>query len=115
MNRPFSFKKENRLKKKAEIEACYKSGRLIRSAYFRAYYRSSSISRLGISVPSRHGNAVFRNKEKRSVREIFRRSKNDFPGAFDLIIVMAKKPPDDVSKLSDLNRIFKCLQNIKPS
>ncbi len=115
MNRPFAYKRENRLKKKADIEACFKKGRQLRASFFRAYYIPSEITRLGISVTSRHGNAVFRNSVKRTVREFFRKSKDDFPECFDIVIVLSKRPPDGLQALSDLKRIFKCLENIKPS
>ncbi len=114
MNKPFSYKKENHLKKKADIEAVYKLGKVLRSSFFRAYYLPSTISRIGISVSSRLGNAVFRNHEKRAVREVFRKIKNEFSMPCDIVIVLSKKPPDEDSKLSDLRRIFKCLKDLKP-
>jgi len=50
--------------------------------------------RIGITVTKKTGNAVFRNRIKRLIREFFRRNKNLFPAGHD-VVVMAKKnlPP----------------------
>jgi ribonuclease P protein component len=115
MNRPFSYNKEYRLKKRADIDAVYKNGKMFNSSFFTAYYVSSKIPRLGISIPSRFGNAVFRNREKRIAREVFRVMKNEFETLNDIMIILKKKPPDISSQKSDLERIFKCLGRKNPS
>jgi ribonuclease P protein component len=115
MNRPFSLRSGNRLKKKSDIEAVYRQGRILRASYFRAYCLPSAVSRLGISVSSRFGNAVFRNHVKRSVREVFRYVKSELAAPLDIIITLSKNPPDGAAGMSDLKRIFKCLKEIKPS
>ena len=48
------------------------------------------ITRLGITVSKKTGNAVKRNKVKRLIREVFRLHKNDFPCGYD-IVISAKK------------------------
>ncbi len=45
-----------------------------------------SISRLGLSVSKKSGNAVARNYWKRSIREAFRRNRAQFPGGIDLVV-----------------------------
>lgn len=53
------------------------------------------ISRLGITVNRKTGNAVKRNKVKRLIREYFRLNKKRFPRGYDIVIV-AKKGADDL-------------------
>ncbi len=115
MNRPFSYGKEHRLKKKSDIDAVYRKGMVLRSSFFKAYILKSGIPRLGISVPAKLGNAVFRNSQKRAAREVFRTLKNGFETPGDIMLVLVKRPPDSSSKIRDLNRIFKCLGRFQPS
>jgi len=43
--------------------------------------------RLGITVSRKVGCAVERNRVKRWIRECFRRTREKFPGSFDLVVV----------------------------
>lgn len=45
-------------------------------------------SRLGISIGRKVGNAAARNGMKRLLREAFRLSRNDWPAAYDLVVVV---------------------------
>lgn len=44
--------------------------------------------RLGLTVPRRVGNAVRRNRIKRLLREAFRLSQHELPGALDVVVVV---------------------------
>jgi ribonuclease P protein component len=44
-------------------------------------------ARLGITVTRKFGNAVARNRAKRVVREVFRRSPELFPSGVDLVVI----------------------------
>ena len=48
------------------------------------------LSRLGITVSKKTGNAVKRNKVKRLIREFFRLHKNYFPKGYDIVTVANK-------------------------
>ncbi len=58
----------------------------------------TSQSRLGLSIGRKVGNAVVRNGIKRMIREAFRLSRNDWPAAYDLVVIIR---PHDKLKLSE--------------
>ncbi len=49
--------------------------------------------RLGITVTKKTGNAVFRNRMKRLLREFFRRNKDLFPAGHDVVVMVKKNIP----------------------
>lgn len=93
----FSFKKSQRLLKPRDFSHLQSKSKRSASKLFVAYYKKSlventSFSRLGISVSKKSGNAVFRNKIKRMIREEFR--KNKIRHASLDILAVAKKNAD---------------------
>ena len=67
------FKKNDRIKNYKEIREILQKGIKKRCSYFFLYYRKSEKKRLGIVI-KRQKNAVSRNRIKRKIREIFRRT-----------------------------------------
>lgn len=69
---------------------------------------TSKMTRLGLSVSRKVGNAVVRNRWKRLIREAFRRQKLDLPTGLDLVVrprAGAKEDFDAVSRsLSNLSK-----------
>lgn len=59
--------------------------------------------RLGLVVSRRVGNAVARHKIKRMLREAFRLSQTDWPGGYDLVIIVYKH---DALALEDYQRLL---------
>lgn len=72
------FSKTERLRKSVEFTAVYKSKKYFSKNFFIAVALGEK-RRLGITVSSKSGNAVERNKIKRVVREFFRLNKDVFP------------------------------------
>lgn len=48
---------------------------------------AGAASRLGVTVSSRVGNAVVRNRVKRLVREIFRQRRSELPAPVDIVVI----------------------------
>jgi ribonuclease P protein component len=88
----FSFSKKERLLNPGDFVKTNRSGRREQAPHFTVVYAENGqgISRLGITVSRKTGNAVVRNKVKRLVREFFRLHKGDLPQGHD-ILVAAKR------------------------
>jgi ribonuclease P protein component len=87
-----TFSRDDRLRKRREFEECYASGVRVSGRHIQVFLLAdspgaSSRPRLGISVPRRVGTAVTRNRVRRRLREIFRRTRSLFSnGALRLVV-----------------------------
>ncbi|MBF0224351.1 MAG: ribonuclease P protein component [Desulfobacterales bacterium] len=88
-----TFAKRERIKKRSDFLKLFKYGRKIKNQYFIANYfkNNLSVSRLGITVSKKIGNAVERNRNKRIIREYYRLNKYKFSQNWDMNIVVIKK------------------------
>jgi ribonuclease P protein component len=86
------FPKSARLRKRSEFLKLSRTGRKIHSAHFVIVSNKNERgqSRLGITVSSKVGNAVLRNRIKRSVREFFRRRRHELPAGEDILVIARK-------------------------
>ncbi|RLC26913.1 MAG: ribonuclease P protein component [Deltaproteobacteria bacterium] len=93
----FSFPKSERLLKRPDFVNVNRSGRRYHTRHFTVIIRKNrlGITRLGVTVTKRTGNAVRRNRIKRLVREFFRLNKAHFPQGYDIVIA-AKKDASDL-------------------
>ncbi len=76
-----TFSRDDRLRKRREFEECYASGVRVSGRHVQVFVlgaTADSRPRLGISVPRRVGTSVARNRVRRRLREIFRRSRELF-------------------------------------
>jgi ribonuclease P protein component len=73
------FRPQDRIRKRAEFQIVYQGGRRVpsRSVVLFVLPNAQGRPRLGITVTTKIGNAVRRNRAKRLVREIFRRHKTE--------------------------------------
>ncbi|HEY3305703.1 MAG TPA: ribonuclease P protein component [Candidatus Binatia bacterium] len=103
------FPKRSRLTKRFEFLTLSRLGKRVHTSHFVVLSKSSDAgqSRLGITVTTRVGNAVVRNRIKRLVREFFRRRRGAMSQAQD-IVVIAKRGAEKLS----LNDVAAELQNI---
>ena len=84
-----TFGKDERIRKKRDYLTVYEQGVRNHSRHFTviAHRNPSGKRRLGITVGKKVGNAVKRNRLKRSLREFFRLNKEQFPAAQDIVIM----------------------------
>lgn len=74
-----SFGKSERLLKRSEFRRLSEMGLKVHVPHFLFLYLPATSRRLGVTVSSRVGPSVVRNRIKRLVREAYRTSKDDFP------------------------------------
>ena len=85
----FSFRKGERLLRRAEFQQLSRSGNRIESDHFVIRYTPNDLGtlRLGVTVSKRVGCAVIRNRVKRLVREHFRLHKAMFSNYYDVNVI----------------------------
>ena len=84
----FSFPKFERLLNRNDFVNLNRLGKRQQTAHFTIIFLENDvgITRLGITVNRKMGNAVKRNKLKRRIREFYRLHKSYFPRGFDIVI-----------------------------
>ena len=85
---PHAFPKEFRLLRRAQFKRVYDEGQRRSASLCTIFFRSNGLpqTRLGVTAPVRLGNAVFRNRLKRRLREIFRLNRTSIPGGWDIVM-----------------------------
>lgn len=109
------MKVKYRVKDSREFQKVYKTGTLIRGETLNLYYLPNNLDhiRIGISVPTKSGNAVIRNKIKRQIRALVAKLVNlDQP--IDIILLVRKAySVDQIQKVEeDFINLFKKVGNI---
>lgn len=89
------YPKAVRIRRRREFLALQREGRRRHTAAFVVLTRpgASPTWRLGVTVSSRVGNAVVRNRVKRLVREFFRQRRADLPGVSDVVVIAKPGAP----------------------
>ena len=89
---PFTFSKDERLLNRKDFVNLNQLGKRYQAAHFTVILKHNGlgITRLGITVSKKIGNAVKRNKVKRLIREIFRLHKTSIPQGYDILIAAKK-------------------------
>jgi ribonuclease P protein component len=84
-----AYPKSVRLRRRREFLALQRLGRRRHTPSFVVLQAPSGapVSRLGVTVSARVGNAVVRNRVKRLVREIFRERRLDLPAPLDIVVI----------------------------
>jgi ribonuclease P protein component len=81
------FRQIQRVRRRVEFQQIYKGGTRVSGRYYTLFIQPNrlAVARLGVAATRKLGGAVVRNRAKRLVREVFRRS-GIAPG-FDIIVV----------------------------
>jgi ribonuclease P protein component len=93
-----NFPKTARLRKRPEFLTLSRTGRKTQTGSFVIISKANAVdqARLGITVSSKVGNAVVRNRIKRLVREFFRRDGRELATGLD-VLVIARSTAKDIS------------------
>lgn len=77
------------LKENAAFRRLYQRGKSVGSRYLVIYCRPNRLgfNRLGLTVSTKLGHAVVRNRIRRRLREIYRQNEQSLKQGFDLVIV----------------------------
>jgi len=83
-----AFPKKFRVLRRVEFRQVYEEGQRRSASVCTAFIRSNGLAetRLGITVPVRVGNAVYRNRIKRRVREVFRQNRETLAEGWDIVV-----------------------------
>jgi ribonuclease P protein component len=96
-----NFPKSAKLLKAAEFDRVFQSRTSAANQLIIVYAATSSSEqpRLGLTVSRKCGNAVVRNRWKRSLREAFRLVQHELPRHLDLVVIPKKGATPDVAQL----------------
>ena len=87
------FPKSARVRKQADFDAVYRDA--VHAAddvlVAQAVRNGKERTRLGLSIGRKVGNAVVRNRWKRAIREVFRKSVQQFPVGLDIVVRPRKR------------------------
>ena len=83
------FRKSQHLCRPAEFKRVYDQRCVWRDRLLSVFAASNSLglTRIGLSVSRKHGNAVCRARWKRIIREAFRHVQHDLPPGLDLVLI----------------------------
>lgn len=83
------MKHSQSLKKNAEFQNVYQSGRSFANKYLVMYVKENDlgINRIGISVSKKVGNSVVRHRVKRLILESYRLHEDMFNSSLDMVII----------------------------
>jgi ribonuclease P protein component len=86
---PFAFPKEVRLRRRPEFLRVQDTGRKVTADCLLALVlpNGRQVTRLGLTVSTKVGNAVVRNRIRRRLRELFRRRRAALPGGLDMVLI----------------------------
>lgn len=112
----FTFPKAARVRRRRDFLRLQREGRRRHTTHFVVIRRpgEGAESRLGVTVSSRVGNAVVRNRIKRLVRDVFRRRRMELPVPTD-VVVIAKPGADALTHAQAATEFARALELVRSS
>ena len=109
------MKKREVVKSKIDFNKIIKTGKSIANNCFVIYYKDNNIgySRYGISVGTKLGNAVFRNKYKRKIRMIITNNKEILNNSSKDFIILFRKAGTNLDHKSLENKFIELAKELK--
>jgi ribonuclease P protein component len=97
-----TLRPRERVRSNADFKRIYAAKQSVRGGGLTVAYllNGKSYSRLGLSVSSRHGNAVRRNRIKRTFRAAFRELKAQLPAGYDFVLIPTQPPKEPTTALA---------------
>ena len=88
----YSFPKVLRILSRSDFVNLNRSGKRLDTKHLRLIIKQNQqgVTRLGVVVSKKTGNAVKRNRIKRLIREFFRLNQSHFPQGSDIVVVAKK-------------------------
>lgn len=97
------------IKRKEDFDLVYQKGRKFSFSFYAVFFVENQERKVAFSIPKRIGKAVYRNRRKRILRELFIREFFNLPSGY-YVFHLFRKPPDEVSEKKELEEIFSCLK-----
>ncbi|GHV85097.1 hypothetical protein AGMMS50230_07050 [Spirochaetia bacterium] len=112
------FRRQEHLKKRVEITRVFKKGRAVSCPGVRLFFLTNGLShnRIVITFVRKYGNAVQRNRARRTSREAYRLLKGGLKTGYDLVLLFyprvsegpePQKRPDLAESAGHLKILFK--------
>ena len=97
------MKKKQMIKKNKDFALIINTGKKIKNTYYSIFYKKSETNLYGISIPTKTGKAVVRNKIKRQIKNIIDINKKDIQTSYDYVIIVKKEIKDLTYKEKEKN------------
>jgi ribonuclease P protein component len=103
--RPFAFTKEVRLRRRSEFLRVQDKGHKLPADCVLALVlpngRADGLTRVGLTVSTKVGNAVVRNRIRRCLRELFRARRATLPKGLDMVLIARQSAAEaDTARLT---------------
>lgn len=84
------MKKKEIIKKNKDFSLILNKGKKIKNEHYSIFYNESKNTLFGISIPTKTGTAVVRNKLKRQIKNIIDNNKKSIQTNYDYVIIIKK-------------------------
>lgn len=107
----YSFHSSQHIRQKKEFQELFRKGFRLYGGFFvfRVLLTHNPKSKLGIMISKKFGKAVYRNRVRRIIRELFRQQ--HFTTSLLILVVQNKPFPNEIKAKQEINRAFALLSD----